>query len=753
MIFTLFLSIFNDDILLLRLFKNYKINLGDKMSSFFDEDSQKIIINAKREMLELKHPYVGSEHLLLAILKNTSLNITKMLNDKGIFYDKFRDKLIDSVGVGNKKSEWFLFTPLLRKILSQATYSTKSNSYITPYHLLMALFQVGDGVAVHILLGMNIDLISIYNNFLSIESDIISSDKVTLLDEFGVNMNKCSLANQYNPVIGRDIQVQRLIEILSRKNKNNPLLIGEAGVGKTAIVEELVRRIAFGEVPPKLKKKIVYNVSIASLVAGTKYRGEFEERLNRIILELVSNPDIILFFDEFHTVVGAGGAEGAIDASNILKPYLARNEIRVIGATTSFEYEKFIEKDKAFDRRFQKIYIAEPIQSEVKEILLKLIPMYEKYHSISFPSDLIDSFLDLSFKCLFKGRQPDKTIDFLDEVCSYCSVKKSNFDILSSKYESKIREFELKKKQEIINHNFKKALIYKNQEMKFRSKYNEKVFTNQNQKKNVVTVKDIKDVLYNLSRAPKKEVLFKNKRKFANHLKKIMFGQSNLIDNLLDKICIYDYIENRRAYSFLLVGKKGTGKTFLVDNVVKMIFPGSNFIKINMLDYQSVASFAKIVGHSPEYVDFNNHYLFSSIKENPFSIILVDHVEKGNSFILKQLFHAFHLGYILDSKGEKIILSKCIVFFTSTVVESSLGFVSKSLEDNFVDFSFDSVLYFDDVSKKQFVSCFYEKFQSENKFSNIAKRDISFIWDKLDYEHDGFHKLNRILEEEYSISF
>ncbi len=722
------------------------------MNSFFDEDSQKIIINAKKEMLELKHPYVGSEHLLLAILKNSCLYITQILNDYGVSYEKFRNMLIKSVGVGAKKSEWFLFTPLLRKILSQATCNTSNNNcLITPYNLLMALFQAGDGVAIQILLGMKIDLIDIYNKFLTVNSNAKTNNYYkTLLDEFGVNMNKCSLKYQYSPVIGRESQVHRLIEILSRKNKNNPLLIGDAGVGKTAIVEELARRIAFGEVPIKLKNKVIYNISMASLIAGTKYRGEFEERLNKIILELTCNPDIILFFDEFHTVVGAGGAEGAIDASNILKPYLARNEIKIIGATTSFEYSKFIEKDKAFDRRFQKVYISEPTRSEVREILLKLIPMYEKYHSVSFPKKLIDYFLNLSFQCLFKGRQPDKTIDFLDDVCSYCSIKKNGFDKLSLKYESKIREYELKKNQEIINHNFKEALVYKNKELELRSKYNEKVFDSDLDNTIIITGKDIEDVLYNLSGAPKNVFLCKNKEIFSNHLKKIVFGQKNLIEEFLNKICTYSYIKNKRTMTFLLIGKKGVGKTFFVDNVVNELFSTANCIKINMIDYQSPSSFFKIIGSSIEQIGYDEQYLFSSIRENPFSIIIIDHIEKGNSFILKQLFRAFHLGYIMNYKGEKIILSKCIVFFISTVVELSLGFVSNS-EDKLFDFSFDSVLSFDTISKKQFIFSVLRNEKMNHKEICLTRKDVSCIWDKLDYEHYGFYKLNSILEEEYSI--
>lgn len=721
------------------------------MNTFFDEDSQKIIVGAKKEMVDLRHPYVGSEHLLLAILKKTTLNITKMLNEYGVTYENFRARLIDSVGYGSKENKWFLFTPLLRKVLSQATYESSNNCSVSPYNLLMTLLQIGDGVAIQILLGMNVDLIDLYNKFLNFNCNTLAYNKLSMLDEFGVNMNKYSLTNGYEPVIGREKEIQRLIQVLSRKNKNNTLLIGEAGVGKTAIVEELARMISYDEVPYSLKDKMIYSISIASLVAGTKYRGEFEERLNKIILEVIKNPNVVLFLDEFHTIIGAGGAEGAIDASNILKPYLARGEIRLIGATTSFEYEKYIKSDKAFDRRFQKIYIQEPSKKAIRNILLKLLPVYEKYHSIVFPSKLVDYFLNLSLECLCKGKQPDKTIDFLDEVCSYCVLKKSDSNILFAEYDSKIKNFKIKKEQEIKRNNFKDALSYKNQEMEYRRERAKK--QENNNKKTIVTKSDIEDVLYILSKAPKKSFLFKNKRKVAEQLKEMICGQNNVIDSFLDKLCLYDYMKNRKPLSFLFVGKKGVGKTFFVDNVINLLFPTVNFVKINLFDYQTAAVFEKITDTSFGDSGNNGTSLFSSIEENPFSIILVDHVEKGNVYVLKKLFGAFNNGYIMNSRGDKIVLSKCIVFFVTTTLKSSFGFVSNFDKEKLFDYSFDSVLSFNDISRKQFVDFFYEYLKKNRAFSNIEKADVSNIWNKLDYEHYGFYKLGAVLDEEYSISF
>ena len=469
------------------------------MNLFFDEDSQKILVDAKKEMYNLKHPYVGSEHLLLAILKNKDLEITKFLNDYDINYEIFKKELIRVIGVGSKCNEWFLFTPLLKRILNNATYSSKDeNKSVSPYNLFVSILQEGDGVANRILLGMNIDLEFLYDKFVSSNYIKTNSKRKLMLDDLAINMNKECLENKYDPVVGRDNQINRIIQILLRKNKNNPILIGEAGVGKTAIVEEIARRICNNEVPLKLKDKIIYNISMSNLISGTKYRGEFEERLTKVISEIKNNPNVILFIDEVHTLVGAGGAEGAIDASNILKPFLARGDIKVIGATTLEEYSKFIEKDKALERRFQKVYIEEPNITEVKDIMKKLVPIYENFHSVKLEQNLVDLMIKLSDKYITRGRQPDKTIDLLDELCCYASINNNKSDIKINNLESKILEIEERKNNEILKRNFKKALLLRQEEYKLKSEFN-KIFIENDGISSLIKVKedDLYNVLYN----------------------------------------------------------------------------------------------------------------------------------------------------------------------------------------------------------------------------------------------------------------
>ena len=318
------------------------------MFSNFEEEARKVLINAKKEMSNLNHPYIGSEHLLLSILSDEN-DISKRLKEYNITYKVFKEELIKVVGIGSKRSEYFLYTPLLKRVIENAIVDSRdNNSDVTIHYLFNSLLEEGEGVALRILMGLNINIDELYNEFC--EQDI-KSQKL-LLDEIGVDLNKKALNNELDPVIGRENEIKRVIEILSRRTKNNPILIGEAGVGKTAIVEEISRRIVTGDVPLFLKNKRIINLDMASTVAGTKYRGEFEERMKKILKEVEDNTDIILFIDEIHTLVGAGGAEGAIDASNIFKPALSRNKIRCIGATTTSEYKEYIESDKALERIF-----------------------------------------------------------------------------------------------------------------------------------------------------------------------------------------------------------------------------------------------------------------------------------------------------------------------------------------------------------------------------------------------------------------
>ena len=636
------------------------------MNLFFDEESQKLIINAKKEMYELKHPYVGSEHLLLSIL-HSNLDITKILNKYGVTYEKFKSKLISIIGMGSSSNTWFLFTPLLRRIINNATYYSKDNSkMVTPYNLLISILDEGDGVANRILFSMDIDMDALCEEFLSNNYNIKNDNLI--IENLGINMNKESC--KYDPVIDRDKEIDRIIQILLRKNKNNPLLIGEAGVGKTAIVEELVRRIVNGRVPYKLKNMTIYSISMSILVAGTKYRGEFEERINKLLSEVVRNPNIILFIDEVHTLMGAGGAEGAIDASNIVKPFLARGDIKVIGATTLDEYNKFIANDKALDRRFQKIHIEETSRESVINILLGLKDTYEKYHGVIIKKDILNNIVNYSFTCVFSGKQPDKAIDLLDEVCAYATLNNS-FNKKLLNYELSIKKIEDNKNTEIRKRNFKKALSYKNKELELRSEYNDELFNNIN--KVIITKDDIEKVICDRA----------NVLSFDEYNERIKLFE---IDKSIEKVLRnYNYIKNNRPINLLLVSKNVLKITLMVDKIAKNIFR-CNYIVIDMNEYKEYSFINKFIG------------LFESIKNNPFTIMYFKNIEKGNKRLIKFIMNSIEDGYI-ENNTDKINITKCIIFMGISYINSSVGFDEKNKVNDLVK-CFDKVIYIEKESIK-----------------------------------------------------
>ena len=443
------------------------------MFSKFSEDAQKVLMNAKKEMQDLKHPYVGSEHLFLSLLKVNN-DSSKKLNELGITYNSFKDKLIELVGIGKEENPWFLYTPLLKRVLETALLISKESSFneVTTEHLLFAVLEEGEGVAIRVLNKLAVDINELQDYFSSrLSGKKKNGKKKLMIEEFGIDLTKKALNNELDPVIGREAEIKRMMEILCRRTKNNALLIWEAGVGKTAIVEELARQIVLDKVPEKLKNKKVISISIASLVSGTKYRGEFEERVTKMLKDLETSDDILLFIDEIHTLMGAGGAEGAIDAANIFKPILARGKIRLIGATTVDEYKQTIEKDRAMDRRFQTVFVYEPDNDRIYDILKSLKPIYESYHGVRIDDSKLQSIINLSNKYIYDRKQPDKAIDILDEVCSKVSLLNGSDNKLGL-YKEELSRIKEVKKQYLINQDFEQATLAKKKEKDLLTKIN-----------------------------------------------------------------------------------------------------------------------------------------------------------------------------------------------------------------------------------------------------------------------------------------
>ena len=725
----------------------------------FTEETRKILINAKEEMMELRHPYVGSEHLLLAILKSKN-NVSKKLKQYNLDYDKFKNKIIEVLGIGSKQSEWFLYTPMLKRIMENAMLDCKEkNSEVTIESLFSNILEEGEGVAIRILLSLNIDLDKLYNEF---SYKIFKpKKKKLLLEELGSDLT--SKANELDPVIGRDDEIKRMIEILSRRTKNNPLLIGEAGVGKTAIVEELSKLIASGDVPNNLKNKRIISLDMATLVAGTKYRGEFEERVRKILKEVEDNDDIILFIDEIHTLVGAGGAEGAIDASNIFKPALARNKLRCIGATTISEYKKFIESDKALERRFQKINIEIPNKEVVKQILLKLKPIYENYHHVTINDDIIDKIIELSDKYVFDRNQPDKSIDILDEVCAKSSLKESEELKEYNKLNKQLQNLIKNKNEAVSNNDFKKATSYKEKEFILMDKINNLELTLCNKNKNEVTIEEVANVINSKTKIPVYEILSQNDINKINDDLKVIIGQDNAIkevSNIAKKIKLG--YKDDKCYSLLFAGPSGVGKTELAKIFGKSLV-GDNVIRLDMSEFSEPHSVSKFVGAPPGYIGYSdNKTILEEIRNKPFSVLILDEIERANQTIINLLFQILDNGKIKDSKGVDVYFNNVIVIMTSNIGfdEINVGF-NKNNDDltklkEYFSIPFinrvDKIISFNRLSEDNIKNIIDMKINNlVKKYKNIKiKIDdnvISEIVKLSNYYEFGARKIDKIIKD------
>ncbi len=628
----------------------------------------------KKEMSELKHPYVGSEHLLLAILHNKDLSITKELSNIDLTYEKFKEELINIVGIGKKNNDMFLYTPLLKRVFNNVIMSNRGEDRLIEVEdLFISLLDEGDGVANRILLGMNIDIDYLYEKFIKkFNFNKKSIKKKMLLEEFSVDMN--SRYKSYDPVIGRDNEVDRLIEILLRRTKNNPVLIGDAGVGKTAIVEEFVRRIEEGNVPKKLRNCRVFSLSLSSLIAGTKYRGEFEERINQVIEELVSDEDVIVFIDEIHTLVGAGGAEGAIDASNILKPYLARGDIQIIGATTREEYKKFIESDKALDRRFQKISVDEMSISQTRDVLFNIRDLYGKYHNVSISDEIINKIIDLCDKYVHYGKFPDKAIDIFDEVCAKSSIIEDENDKKIRLYGEELNKIRLKKNELIVENNFKEASIYRKKELSLEKKY---LDLNFDEREKSVLLDTLYDVVYGKTGIPVKSLISFNKEDIINKLNRVVIGQESVIINMCNIIEKVNKSIKNVPLSLLLVGKSGVGKTFLEREYSKLFYNDKNIIKLDMSEYGDDSSISKILGVNAGYVGYKDLVsLCDKVRRNSYSVLFIDNIEYASKKVIKLFSGILEDGFLIDSSNEKVDFRNTVMFFATNYgcEHSNIGF-------------------------------------------------------------------------------
>lgn len=623
------------------------------MNNNYNLEVKKILKEAENEMFELNHPYVGSEHMLLGILK-ISTDLKELLASYDLTYEKFKRELITIVGSSHKKSELALYTPLLKRIIADATEEAaeNNNGTVIPEHLLLGMLEEGEGVGIRILLNMDINIEGIYNDLVKNSSN--KKGKSSILLEIGKQM----MPDRKEKIYKREKEIENLIEILLRKNKNNPLLLGEAGVGKTAIVEELARRIEDGDIPDTLANHKIIELDTGSLISGTRYRGEFEDRLNKIIKEAVSDKNVILFIDEIHTLVNCGGAEGAIDAANILKPYLARGSLKVIGATTLKEYKMTIYKDKALDRRFQIINVEEPSIEDTEYILKNIKNNYEDHHHVSITEKDIKCILKYANKYIHNRYNPDKSIDILDSVCAHAQLNKPN-------NKQTLIDLMNKKNEYLNDKKYKNALEVELEIKKLK----------ENEIKVAITEEDIIKVVEKRANIPILEKFKEKLESLPSILKETVVGQNEQIEEICQTLKEKYLFELNKPLSIWIEGTVGTGKTMLAKEIARNLFGERNFLRLDMSELSGEGSINKLLGTTQGYVGYEDECLLGTIKDYPYSIILLDGIEKASPKVLNLFKEIVENGKIRNGKGEEMHFENSTVIFTTTLNNSSnIGF-------------------------------------------------------------------------------
>ena len=689
------------------------------MYNNYSLEVKRIFKDAEKIAIDLNHPYIGTEHLLLSLINNDD-KIKKILLKYDLTYDEFLDELLLVVGTSENKKCTCIYTPLLKRVIKTADEISK-NKMMEPMHLLEAILEEGEGIAIRIIISMGIDIDKLYDE---IKKKHKKGNTKLELYNIGKDMSEI---NSDDILVGREKELNLIIETLLRKNKNNPLLIGPAGVGKSAIIEELARRIKSGNVPNKLKDKKIVSLEMSSLVAGTKYRGEFEEKLNKVIKEIEENPEIILFIDEIHTMANAGGAEGAINASDILKPYLARGKVKIIGATTTNEYNKFIAKDKALSRRFEIIKINEPTIKETENILSKIRPSFEKHYNIKITEENIKNIVSLTDRYVLDRFNPDKSIDLLDSVCAMKEVESTKEKDIS-KLKDKLLNIVKKKENMVKKNNFDEALKYRSMEIKLQEKIDKEENT-----PNKITAKDIKEMLERKNNIPFIENDFEN---LENYLLDNIIGQNNVVREIINAL---KQKEEDLPISILLTGSTGVGKTKTVKEIAKYL--DIPLIRLDLSEYNESVSITRLIGASAGYVGYDDENIFEKVRMNPHSIILLDELEKAHPNVINLFLQILDEGYVTNSKGEKIDFKNTYIFMTSNaMINQKIGFMKGKSN------------YQDSFSKE-----FLARITAKINYNNITEEMIKEYLDKkgiedyslvkdFDYENQGFRGLDKYLK-------
>ena len=717
------------------------------MISRFTSKSQQALQGAKKSAEGMGHTYIGTEHLLLGILGCDSVG-AKILEDKKIDYTQVYDKLVEISGSGsfsNLSSNEL--TPKCKKIIEKASMCAKrtGSKLIGTEHILYAICEDGESVGARILSSCGVNLQVLKNEiatFLDNNTDIVKYSKQEIpgaptLSQYGKNLNICAENGKCDPVICRDSELERLIQILCRRTKNNPCLIGEPGVGKTAIVEGLAARIVSGQVPSSIANKIVVSLDLSAMIAGAKYRGEFEERMKNILSELKASENLILFIDEIHTIIGAGSAEGAVDAANIIKPSLARSSIQLIGATTIKEYRKYIEKDAALERRFQPVIIEEPSREASYKILFGIREKYEEHHGVKITDDAIYSAVDLSIRYINDRFLPDKAIDLIDEACSYVRINYFSDNGEITALESKIKDLSRLKEQAILDEDFELASKIRDDEITSKIKLNKlKSKEARHNKSNSLSVSrsDIESVVTRWTNVPVSQVNKSESERLLNldkSLSQLVVGQDDairVVSSSIKRGRIGLKNPNRPIGSFLFLGPTGVGKTELARAISSVIFGSlDSLIRIDMSEYMEKHSVSRLIGAPPGYVGYEEGgQLTEAVRRHPYSVILFDELEKAHKDIYNILLQILEDGVVTDTQGRKISFKNTILIMTSNIgakeIQESkhLGF-SSSEENKAVKKSFYDAL------KRELSPELINRLDEVVVFNPLTKSDIEKI--------------------------
>ncbi len=685
------------------------------MQRKYTKKAQAVLQLAQESALKLGNRFIGTEHILLGLTLVRDSVACKALEEQGITSDTVFEKITTLISRSSISYIPQDFTPGAKRVLEFSNQEAQhmGTGYIGTEHLLLSLIKEVDSIAVKILIIMGVNAQKLYEDIMMMlgesESQIIpgmgyrsevSNEKTVTenLDKYGRNLTNLAKDNKFDPIIGREREIERIIQILSRRTKNSPCLVGDPGVGKTAIVEGLAQKVAEGNIPSTLKDKKIISLDLSSMVAGSKYRGEFEERMKKSLKEVQNDGNIILFIDEIHTIIGAGAAEGAIDASNILKPLLARGEIQLIGATTLEEYRKYIEKDAAFERRFQPVKVEEPEEEKAISMLKGLKDRYEVHHNVTITDDAIESSVKMSIRYLPDRFLPDKAIDLIDEAASSLRLKSVTMPLNIKELEEKLEEAEKEKEEAIKTEEFEKASEIKKQQTEIKKQLDEAKKTwEQNNKQNeqTITREDIADVISKWTGIPVKSLEEEESQKLLHmeeELHKRVIGQEEAVSSIAKavrrgRVGLKD--PNRPIGSFLFLGPTGVGKTELSKALAEVLFGDETaMIRIDMSEYMEKHSVSRMIGSPPGYVGYEEGgQLSEKVRQNPYSVILFDEIEKASSDVFNILLQVLDDGHITDGHGRKIDFKNTVIIMTSNagakniIVPKKLGFITVDTEE------------------------------------------------------------------------